>query len=283
MKTIITTLPIYDKLSKQCYERANSVKDDGLGVVPIISARHRLPSFQWLDGSDGAASVSKIETVDINGIATDITAKFTLPAMIPLNNDYFQYSGTTLNSLLNTGTYYLKITTNNAKIYYSEWFKVDCVFSDSNLPPTATYSTKYLIWTFYHSINGTAVDFGDILYHHGFTQVLYLESDALEPSFPTEEQGQTNGDGRFVRTFARQTKKYSARTKLLPAYMVDVFNRMKLHGSVTMIDLVGDSHTIYNLEVEHEWYDEEKNYALISLKFDYDETVLVSGCASNIA
>ena len=64
MKTIITTLPIYDKIEKQCYERS---KHSGNGIVPVLTPRHRLPSFQWKDGTDGAATVSKIEMIDKDG------------------------------------------------------------------------------------------------------------------------------------------------------------------------------------------------------------------------
>lgn len=506
MKTIITTLPIYDNIAKQCYERS---KHSGNGIVPIICPRHRLPSFQWLDGTDGAASVSKIEllgednlnnlnnlfdhwvntsflsfvssgldiinaeqttghdivslydgslyyhqvvvgsTVTITGnfhqisgvaphiivddgsgggieiINTDLiegintfnytsiyTGKIDLriygthgagtwsftgvsvkldsinsyfAALPVLAHDYFVYNGATLLSLLPVGLYYLKITMNTGFIYYSEWFKVDCVYENliteitngdyetftksglsiisaintgatgaatsqyfdvilgekitvmfnlvlnSGVAPTILlsdvtfthqdfelsvsglnvieltapytgqmrivfynsantsyntseiyvirdYSTKYLTVNFTNSC-----DLGDILYHEGFTQSLYFESKTLEPNFPLEEEGKKNGEGRFVRTFGRQVKKYVAHTVIVPDYMVDVFNRLKLHDTIELIDLVGDSHTLYNLEVEHEWQYDDKFYALVTLTFDYDETVIVSGCCTNIA
>ncbi len=281
MNTVITTLPIYDKLAKQTYERDNAGEHssgEGLSNV-IISARHRLPSFQWIDATDGAASVTKVEVVDTEGTATDITAKFTLPAMIPIEHDYFTYKGTTLNSLLDAGTYYLKITMNNAKVYYSEWFKVDCVFgSDTGLPPTANYSTKYLVITFYNSC-----DLGNLYYHNSFVQVLYLDADTMEPSFPLEEKGANDGNGKFIRTWGRQVKKYTVHTKTLPGYMVEVFNRMKLHDTITLRDLVGDLHSVYNLEVEHEWLYDDKFYARLTLTFDYDEAFVTSGCCVNIS
>jgi hypothetical protein len=277
MKTIITTLPIYDKLIKQCFERGKHAGGDR--PIPIICPRHKLPSFQWLDGADGAASVTKIETIDINLSAVDITAKFTLPTMIPLAHDYFTYSGDALLSLLTVGTYYLKITMNNAKVYYSDWFQVDCVFTSyTGVVPDQTYSSKYLQFVFY---NGC--DLGDIYYHGGFAQYLWLPSEAMEPSFPIEEEGVKNGEGQFVRTFARQVKKYLLRTKEMPDYMVDVFNRMKLHSSIQLTDLVGDAHGVYNLEVEHEWIGTDKYYAKLDLTFDYNEAVVIAGCCNNIS
>lgn len=405
MKTIYTTLPIYDKLVKQCFERGKHASNNGL--FEIVCPRHRLPSFQWKDESDGAASVSKIELVDKDGvtsiignlfdhlqngtygtfvssdlditnaiklannsgygsfhngalseyknaIAGDIitikgnlhiiagnapyvvffengtelhsdllaegvnTINYTITetaayddhfavsirsnmaanidnfsftnvtitsnvdtflGMVTLAHDYFTYSGTTLLSPLDPGIYYLKITMNNAKVYYSEWFRVDCVFgTDEGLPPTVTYSTKYLIINFHNDC-----DLGDIYYHGGFTQTIWLESEAMEMTFPMEEKGIENGEGQFIRSFARQDKKYTVRTKELPDYMVDVFNRMKLHDTIELIDLVGDSHTVYNLEVDHEWLGEDKYYAKIELKFDYNEAVVIGGCCNNIS
>lgn len=279
METIITTLPIYDKVEKQCYQRAElnaSTESAGHGIIPITCPRERLPSFQWLDGTDGATSITKIELIGTSGAATDITAShFTTcpkPATHAITGDvYFQYKGNALDADLPCGLYYLKLTTNNAKVYYSEWMNITEVYDKT------TYSSKYLIITFYNNY-----DLGNILYHDSFTQAIWLEAETMEPSFPLKEEGQENGEGRFVRTFARQVKKYAVTSKQMPDYMVDVFNRLKLHSSITLTDLVGDTNTVYNLEVEHEWLFEDKYYARVDLTFDYDEVALVSGCGTNI-
>jgi hypothetical protein len=509
MKTIITTLPIYDKKEKQCYERSQHATNKAL--VPIICPRYRLPSFQWLDGTDGASSVSKVELCDatydgteeamgndwndigyatfnntalevgeamidfgtgapawayligpnsttscrrgtqiriigtltmasapgtepsvhldpassasllasgVNNIillttnstttnvflynhvdtkwelsgvsvtkitgALDITSWFSsLPS---LAHDYFSYDGTTLNYLMEAGEYYLKITMDNGAIYYSEWFEVDCVYDNlvsqfdnvdyntfsasgtvivsaieiggiagravsngvftcfkgeeieiiffltqnsgqlptvwllrsdwiggnsqaatvglNDITLTATiagsfvirfsnsvntnystseiivirkYSTKYLTLNF-----SNVCDLGDIYYHGGFDQTVWFESEPMEISFPMEEDGAKNGEGRFVRSFARQEKKYIARTMRMPDYMVDVFNRMRLHDTIELIDLLGNENYVYNLEVEHEWMDDDKYYVRLTLTFDYDEAVVISGCCNNI-
>jgi hypothetical protein len=91
-----------------------------------------------------------------------------------------------------------------------------------------------------------------------------------------------NGEGLFVRSFARQTKKYLARTKAMPAYMVEVFNRLKLHDTIELIDLVGDVNDVYNLEAEHEWLWDDKYYAKMDLTFDYNEVFVIGGCCNNI-
>ena len=61
MKTIYTTLPIYDKIEKQCYERS---KRSGNGIVPIVCPRHRLPSFQWKDDGDAVADGMRIDLIN---------------------------------------------------------------------------------------------------------------------------------------------------------------------------------------------------------------------------
>lgn len=384
MRTIITTLPIYNKIEKQCFERAKHATNKGL--FAIVCPRHRLPSFQWLDDADGAASVSTIILVHADATTTDITSYFV--ALPVLAHDYFTYSGATLKYLLPTGNHYLKITMDNGYIYYSEWFTVDCVYdslvtdididsdydifthsgtaitqavnnagsahTDSNqfsitkgesvlfitfltitsgeapgvslyssgaglicsgiqtlsagfnaITITATasatdalikinngdaanwgateiitlrqYSTKYLIIDFHNDC-----DLGDFYYHGGFTQTLWFESEPMEMTFPMEEDGVKNGEARFVRSFARQEKKYIARTKEMPDYMVDVFNRMKLHDSIQLTDLFGDQHYVYNLEPEHEWIDNDKYYVHLNLTFDFDEVVVIAGCCNDI-
>lgn len=274
MKTIITTLPIYDKVNKQCYQRSI---DSGHGINAIVCPKERFPSFQWLDGADGATSITKIEIIDQSGTVTDITAShFTTcpkPSIFAITGDvYFQYKGNALDADLPCGFHYIKLTTNNAKVYYSEWMFINDVYDMSS------YSSKYIIINF-----SNTYDLGNILYQDSFAQTLWIESETMEPLFPLKEEGQENAEGRFVRTFGRQVKKYIARTKTMPDYMVDVFNRMRLHDTISLIDLVGDQNTVYNLETEHEWLFDDKYYAKIDLTFDYDETVLVSGCNTNIA
>ena len=383
MKTIITTLPIYNKTAKQCYERS---KHALTGMYPIVCPRHRLPSFQWIDDTDGAASVAKIETISTSGAIVDITTWFTLPAMIPLEHDYFVYSGATLLKLLATGNYYLQITMDNGFVYFSEWFKIDCVYQNlvkffynsgyetftslgtvissainsagtgearsdtdgfllsngeninivffltlnsgqlptviikdqignvidsqvavaglNNIILTNTvsqicllwfnntaagnwsitelfafrdYSEKYLTLNFHNDC-----DLGDFYYHGGFNQTIWIESEAMEITFPLEEEGAKNGESKFIRSFARQDKKYILRTKEMPDYMVDVFHRLRLHDTVILIDKVGDSHILYNIEPEHEWIGVDKYYAQINLNFDFDEAVVITGCCNNL-
>lgn len=521
MKTIYTCLPIYDKLSKQCYERATHAKNSGIDKpVPTITSRHRLPSFQWLDDGDGAASVSAIELIDIDGetynapirfsswvnlafdtfvtsglnvtsaiahannaaayitpkrwiaktgetirvkgtltyISTgtaaecqitiynggleshtenilegdfEVTFTFTadggvgdevgvslysgwgpknftisnfevtidrinqwMPTMPALYTDgtstWFTYEGDTLNYLLPEGLYYLKITMDNGYVYYSEWFLVDCVYENlitawanstyetftssgaiitsaietgadgvatsnavfsvrkgevikiifyrtknSGSPPklyfrdlvTATdlstetacadatgleemdititansdnasliiyndsaanwftseilanrsYSEEYLTINFTHSCN-----LGDIYYEGGLIQTLFLESETMEPVFPYTEKGAENGFGQFVPTWQRQEKNQLIRTNLIPQHIVEVLHRLKLHDTITLIDLVGDGFTVEEIETEHDWQFDDKYYAMAKITVDLGETIVITGCCTAV-
>jgi hypothetical protein len=384
MKTIMTSLPIYDKIEKQWFERG---KKGGVDKpVPVLSPRHRLPSFQWLDDGDGCNHVDKIELIERDLSSTNITTYFVaLPSSHAITGDkYFSYDGDTLNYLIETGTYYLKITMDNNKIYYSDWFRTECIYENlltsllnvsydtfdidgisltsvintggddngsSNLFTVTSGETIKIMfnltlnsgqlptiyiansgWVLFSQVDAVAglneltlvptfsgdaririrntaasnfstgeihvyresisnyliinfsntCDIGDILYHDGFTQTLWLESEPMETTFPIDDKGVEDGEGRFIRTFARQVKKYSIKTKELPGFMVDVFHRMRLHDDIELTDLVGDDNEVYNLEVEHEWLWDDKYYAQISLTFDYNEVFIVAGCCNNI-
>jgi hypothetical protein len=261
MKTIYATLPIYDKIEKQCYQRSkHAIKDK---VPAIYCPENELPSFQWKDDTDGCTSVMSVDLIDTDGSELDITGYMTLPVLFPLTSgNYFIYEGGTLNNTLECGYHYLKITMDNAKVYYSDWFICDTV-------------TDYLKIDFYNTC-----DLYNIIYQGGFTQSLWFKSEPMEFLFPEETEGTKNGEGTFVRTLTRQTKTYTIKTFEMPDFMVDVFNRMKLHSFIQLTDLVGDTNDILNLAVEHEW--QEPGYtALITLTFDYDETAIISGCCNN--
>jgi len=138
-------------------------------------------------------------------------------------------------------------------------------FSTSDVLVMREYSEKYLRIDF-----SNTCDIADLLYQDGIVHTVWFESEPMECIFPQEEEGQKNGEGKFIRTFVRQDKKYVAKTLNMPDYMVEVFNRMKLHDTVEITDLVGDVNDINNLEVEHEWLAPGKYYARITLTFDYD-------------
>lgn len=131
MKTLYTTLPIYKALRDQ--NRVRGLDNGADTFAPIFCPKHRLPSFQWADDGDGAASVSTVYLCNgstetnissyFSTVSTDI-ARYTSAA----GDYYFIYFGTTLNYSLPEGSYYLKITMNTNHIYFSDWFMVQCIY-----------------------------------------------------------------------------------------------------------------------------------------------------------
>lgn len=65
------------------------------------------------------------------------------PRLFTDGTDYFfQYNGATLKTLLTAGTYYLKFTSLNGYVYYSDIFEVDCVYPNLITAwSNATYDT----------------------------------------------------------------------------------------------------------------------------------------------
>ena len=238
-------------------------------------------------GIEGKATSTVNELSVINGEEITVVCYLTLTSgqlpSISINEDYVvgvsfgtAISNTTqLAAGLNVITLTVTATSSTAFLYIANTAAAN--WNTSEVQVQRAYSTKYLTINY-----SNTCDLGDIMYAEGLTQSIWFESETMEPEFPQEEEGANNGDNRFVRSFARQTKKYTARTLEMPSFMVDVFNRMKLHDSIVMIDLVGDENTLYNLEVEHEWLNDDRYITRINLIFDYDEAFVIAGCCNNL-
>jgi hypothetical protein len=301
---------------------------------------------------------------------------------VEISDDHFQYNGDTLNRLLDSGDYFLRLETAEGYEYWSDWFRVDCVYANlitewinvnyntftasgtdlaaanasgaaeygitntfsvikgetilflTNLNLTSgelpsvriadsfnilsntvqlttglneisliatdnsddayiqifnsintnfqfsetfvlrNYSEKFLTINFNNSC-----DLGDIHYTD-FDQTLWLETEVMEPTFPYVEKGQENGNGVFVPTWQRQDKTYNIRTLLIPQYIVDVLHRLKVHETITLTDLVGDIWAVQQIDIEHEWHDNDKYYAIATIIADLGEGIVKTGCCS---
>lgn len=250
--------------------------------------------------SSGTSIISAIET-GASGVATSTLNSFsvikdesiTFLCYLSLNSGELPYisiragyvTGVTygdyvsnivqLSEGLNEITLTITDTRNDAYLYIYNTGASN--FTTSDIFLMREYSEKYLTLKF-----SNECDLGDILYADGFEQHLWFESETMESTYPQEEEGVKNGESRFVRSFARQVKKYLAKTNVMPDYMVDVFNRLKLHDNIEMTDLVGDVNNVYNLEVENEWLWDDRYYARLELTFDYDEAVVIGGCCNDM-
>lgn len=181
----------------------------------------------------------------------------------------------TVTNGLNTVT--LTVTANYDTAYLVFNNTANTNYSLTELILFETFSDKYLKFAFEHSC-----DLGEITYEDGFIQVLYLETETMEPTFPYTEKGQENGYGQFVPTFQRQDKLYLIRTGLIPQHIVDVLHRLKLHDTITLTDLVGDSFTVKEIDTEHEWQFQDRYYAIATITVNLNEGIVVTGCCSAI-
>jgi len=126
-------------------------------------------------------------------------------------------------------------------------------------------------------------DLGNIYYQGGQHFWFYLDGDVLEPFHEETEDGQENGDGDFIPTYRRGMKRYRIRTGLVPDYMVDAIQRMKLHDHIELTFKTGEIEQVYNVDVEMEWQFEKKcHQATVVLTFDMDEKIVVGACCDNL-
>lgn len=126
-------------------------------------------------------------------------------------------------------------------------------------------------------------DLGFIYYQGGQHFWFYLDADVSEPQYEEVEEGKETEEGEFVATYKRQVKKYIIRTGLLPEFLVDMLYRMKLHDHILLTFKTGEVEYIKNVEVTHEWAFTQKQFALVTIKFDMDEKVIIGGCCTNLS
>ena len=137
---------------------------------------------------------------------------------------------------------------------------------------------KYLKFEYWNTC-----DLGNIYYQGGQHFIFYLDADVGEPIHEEVEEGQENGDGDFIPTYRRQMKRYRIRTGLIPDYLIDAIQRMKLHDHIELTFKTGEIEQIYNVDIEPEWVFEKRLWqALVTITFDMDEKVIVSGCCDNL-
>ena len=107
---------------------------------------------------------------------------------------------------------------------------------------------KYLKFKYWNTC-----DLGNIYYQGGQHFIFYLDADVGEPIHEEVEEGQENGDGDFIPTYRRQMKRYRIRTGLIPDYLIDAIQRMKLHDHIELTFKSGEIEQIYNVDCEAEW------------------------------
>ena len=137
---------------------------------------------------------------------------------------------------------------------------------------------KYLKFEYWNTC-----DLGNIYYQGGQHFIFYLDADVGEPIHEEVEEGQENGDGDFIPTYRRQMKRYRIRTGLIPDYLIDAIQRMKLHDTIELTFKSGEVEQIYNVDCEPEWQFEKYAWqGTVTLTFDMDESITVGACCDNL-
>ena len=137
---------------------------------------------------------------------------------------------------------------------------------------------KYLKFEYWNTC-----DLGNIYYQGGQHFIFYLDADVGEPIHEEVEEGQENGDGDFIPTYRRQMKRYRIRTGLIPDYLIDAIQRMKLHDHIELTFKSGEVEQIYNVDCEAEWQFEKYAWqGTVTLTFDMDESITVGACCDNL-
>jgi hypothetical protein len=191
----------------------------------------------WKDDGDGATVVDNIYLVDVNLMETDITTthftgiKPALYTTIALD-DYFIYNGETLNRSLPEGDYYLKIVMDSGHVYYSDWFRVDCVYC--NFASTFT-GTGFTVSDMYITAAGGGAIHADSTprqsIHLGQAiSVIFnlLTSTGIVPSFSI-----VNNAGATISNIVATTVGLNELTLTANAASDDCFIRISTAGAAT--------------------------------------------------
>lgn len=137
---------------------------------------------------------------------------------------------------------------------------------------------KYLKFEYWNTC-----DLGNIYYQGGQKFMFYLDADVGEPLHEDIEEGQENGDGDFIPTYRRQMKRYRIRTGLIPDFLIDAMQRMKLHDNIELTFKTGEVEQIYNVDIEPEWQFEKYAWqGTVTMTFDMDESITVGSCCDNL-
>lgn len=124
---------------------------------------------------------------------------------------------------------------------------------------------------------------GPIYYGTDQYFVIYIDGGVIEPFYDESEEGTENGDGDLIYTFRRQIKRYKLVTQELPSHIIDALYRMRMNDYILMTWADGDKDYIYNVSIEHNWYEESKTLAIATITFDLDERCSKSACCTEVA
>jgi len=268
MRTVFTTFPIFDSLSKQDYTRTGQLR-------PLLSPRQHLPPFQF-EVSAGVATITDVQMVDCNAATTNITAYFAnLPVVATgATYSYIQYKGDTLNTLLPFGSYYLKMTDNDANIYYSDYFNVENIYIGS------VQSDEYIKLKFSNTKDlPTPLNEPAILYQDSFYDECWFKTELGTTEHETTRIG-TEKNGVFIAEKMISVYRYKL-TDYIGRNLYRALHRLPLHDDVEITDNVGNVYDVgHDIEVGSISWD-YWDMGTLTLKFN-DGASVWEGNANNL-
>jgi hypothetical protein len=222
MNTVFASLPFYDSLIKQDRVRVNS-------IIPIHCPMTQLPPFLIAVGTY-TASISSVKLISCDGTETNITSYFATALSIststdPLFGSYIQYNGTSLNTSLPSGSYYVKITKSDIT-YYSDWIRTMSMTSPL---------TRFIRIDFSNTKN-----IGNLRYENSFTQTVWLEAILNNPSHEVVNIGEEK-DGIFIAEKVTTKFIYSV-IAYISRGLYNCLVRLPQHDTITVTDEVGNTY-----------------------------------------
>jgi len=268
---------IYDDKSKQ--NRYYPYVHGNITTWRLSTPTTILPSFQVSIASGKTISDVTVYLMDLDDSATDITAKFditgtdaTLYVKDFTSFEYLIYNASkNLESAIGKGSYYLKIDVDSV-LYYSEVFHV-------------VDTTGYLSVEYYNSSDIDSIDYTNGDYAQ-FSNKLLVNTKLNKAEYEFEEEGTEDGDGEFLPTFMKRTKKQRF-VFYAPEYILDAITLIPMHSTVTVTTNLGGSYLeIFSVArnkffvTDIGWTD-TKGFARVTCEF-WTTRVVVTHSANNV-
>jgi len=230
----------------------------------LLTDIYHVPTFQIsIDGAVTSASDVQVNLIDlVDDSSTDITSYFTWDTDLYIEEftdyNYLIYNRSkNLNTNLENGTYYLKITVDSTN-YYSEVFCVKSIIGTT-------------IITYYSDMDIDGID-----YTNGaktqFQNKIIVPNKLFKPDYLTESEGAEDGEGNFLATFKSRVKNYKL-VLYVPEYIVDAMTLIGMHEHITVITDNGESYA-ETLTVEQDSFEvtsiewtEHKSFAKVTCEF----------------
>lgn len=182
--------------------------------------------------------------------------------------DVVTYPANNVNALnLTYGIYYLKITTSDNVVRYSDIFIVKDI---SKMMKIEWYCMNNL------SFEGGVIPYGDVA---TYKNVIYLDATIGKPEYKFTEEGEER-DGYFfaIKQISEKTFKFGF---VAPEWLCDCMRLIRLSDRVKITDKF-NSYQCDTFLIEADWT-EQGHYANVSCEFDTDTVVKMVGKAySNI-